>query len=149
MSTNLEDRCQSVSSSLMLVGDTREMSTQTGVPVLLQRVAARAGAGLWRNRGGVLLVALASAALGGYLTRSSSGGSPASLATGLSNTDCADTAMAAIADKSPAATQRAYQCMDTTFRQRVSEAEFVRQMQMQTMPSVDKLARVGDYRMPT
>jgi hypothetical protein len=133
----------------MLVGDTVHMSTQTGAPVLLQRVAARAGAGLWRNRGGVLIVALASIALGGYVMLSSTGGSPVSVATGLGNTDCADTAMAAIADKSPAATQRAYQCMDTTFRQRVSEAQFVQQMQMQTMPNVDKLARVGDYHMPT
>jgi hypothetical protein len=131
----------------MLLGDTVQMSTQTGAPYLLSRVAARAGVGLWRNRGGVLVVALAAVALGGYVSFTSITGSSGPLASaGLSNTDCADTAMAAIADKSPAATQRAYQCMDTSFRQRVSEADFVRQMQSQTMPNVEKLSRVGDYR---
>ena len=54
--------------------------------------------------------------------------------------------MAAVADKSPNAAVRAYQCMDPTFQQRVPEAEFVRQMQTQQMPSIDKLARVGDYK---
>jgi hypothetical protein len=56
--------------------------------------------------------------------------------------------MTAIADKSPAATQRAYQCMDATFQQRVTEQAFVQQMQAQKMPNVSKLARVGDYRTP-
>jgi hypothetical protein len=61
------------------------------------------------------------------------------------NTDCADTAMAAIADKSSGAASRAYQCMDPTFQQRVSEADFVRQMQSQKLPNATQLARVGDY----
>ena len=56
--------------------------------------------------------------------------------------------MAAIADKSPVAAQRAYQCMDATFQQRVTEQAFVQQMQTQNMPSVSKLARVGDYHTP-
>jgi hypothetical protein len=57
--------------------------------------------------------------------------------------------MAAVADKSPAAAQRAYQCMDATFRQRVTEPAFVQQMQAQKMPNASKLARVGDYHTPT
>ena len=77
---------------------------------------------------------------GGVLT---SGGSGVA-----ASTDCADTAMAAIADKSPAAAQRAYQCMDSTFQQRVTEQAFVQQMQSQNMPNVSKLARVGDYHTP-
>jgi hypothetical protein len=127
------------------------MSAQTGAPYLLGRVAARTGSGLWRNRGGVLLAAVVAVALGGYAAFNSTGMSATSLtaATGIGNTDCADTAMAAITDKSPAATQRAYQCMDSGFQQRVSEADFVRQMQSQRMPNVDKLARVGDYHTPT
>jgi hypothetical protein len=36
--------------------------------------------------------------------------------------------------------------MDTTFQQRVPEAEFVRQMQSQKLPTVSNVARVGDYK---
>ena len=57
--------------------------------------------------------------------------------------------MAAIADKSPAAAQRAYQCMAPTYQQRVTEQAFIQQIQTQSMPNVNKLARVGDYRTPT
>ena len=56
--------------------------------------------------------------------------------------------MAAITDKSPSVAQQAYQCMDTTFQQRVTEQAFTQQMQTARLPSVDKLARVGDYHSP-
>jgi hypothetical protein len=126
---------------------------------MLRRVAARAAAGVWRHRGGVLLSALFSVVLASYIGFTWTGSVPLSLATGgpltprsggaaSANMDCADTAMTAIADKSPAATQRAYQCMDATFQQRVTEQAFVQQMQAQKMPNVSKLARVGDYRTP-
>jgi hypothetical protein len=62
--------------------------------------------------------------------------------------DCADTAMAAIADKSPAVAQRAYQCMDPSFQQRVPEQTFIQQLQAQALPNVKNLARVGDYHAP-
>jgi len=132
------------------------MRTLASTSYLLRRVAARAAAGVWRHRGGVLLSALLAVGLGGYVALS--GAVPLSLASGGSlvaggstvgsTGDCADTAMAAIADKSPAAAQRAYQCMDTTFQQRVTEQAFVQQMQSQNMPNVNKLARVGDYHTP-
>jgi hypothetical protein len=118
---------------------------------MLRRVVARAGVGVWRHKGGVLLAGLVAVAIGGYTAMSGTVGMPTALIGGaaggpaLGNNDCADTAMAAVADKSPSAATRAYQCMDTTFQQRVPEAEFVRQMQTQNMPNVDKLARVGDY----
>ena len=56
--------------------------------------------------------------------------------------------MAAIADKSPTAAQRAYQCMDTTFQQRVPEQAFVQQMQAQSLTNVSNVNRVGDYHTP-
>ena len=134
------------------------MSSQASTSFFLRRVAARAAAGVWRHRGGVLLSALFSIVLGSYISLTWSGNVPLSLATGgvlasggsgvAASTDCADTAMAAIADKSPAAAQRAYQCMDSTFQQRVTEQAFVQQMQSQNMPNVSKLARVGDYHTP-
>ena len=77
------------------------MSTQASVPYLLHRIIARAGLGVWRHRGSVLLAALLSVALGGYVALTWSGDGPTSLAAGASlgaNGDCADAAMAAIAD---------------------------------------------------
>jgi|GraSoiStandDraft_54_1057290.scaffolds.fasta_scaffold331669_1 hypothetical protein len=130
------------------------MSTQTSTPYLLRRVATRAGVGVWHHRGGVLLALAVSLALGAYVALTWSGEGPLSLAQGAgasvaASTDCADTAMAAIASKSPAAVQQAYQCMTPTFQQRVTEQAFVQQIQTQSLPNVNKLARVGDYRTPT
>src|SRR5215470_4609864 len=105
------------------------MSTSVSTADVLRRVAARAGFGVWRNRGGVLMAAAATLAVGGYMAVSASTGglaSPRAAATSsLAGSDCADTAMAAIADKSSTAAQRAYQCMDTSFQQRVNEQTFV------------------------
>ena len=125
------------------------MSTQAGTSHVLRRVAARAGLGVWRHRGGVLLAAVVSAALGVYVAMTWTG-SLTLTALGIGSTPapttaCADTAMAAIADKSAGASSRAYQCMDSTFQQRVSEADFVRQMQSQKLPNATQLSRVGDY----
>jgi hypothetical protein len=131
----------------MTLRDTHGVNSRAGLPHVLSRVAARAGVGIWRNRGGVVLSMVLIAALGGYVLYTGIGWtSPQAASYASAPTDCADTAMAAIADKSMAASQRAYQCMDGTFQQRVSEADFVRQMQAQRISSVDKLARVGDYR---
>jgi hypothetical protein len=117
---------------------------------MLRRVVARAGVGVWRHKGGVLVSAVVGVGLAAYVTLSGTGGLPAALvsAPAPARSDCADTAMAAVADKSPTAAQRAYQCMDAAFQQRVTEAQFIQQMQTQRMPSVDKLARVGDYHTP-
>jgi hypothetical protein len=130
------------------------MSTQASAPYLLRRIAVRAGVGVWRHRGGVLLAGVVSAILGSYVAMTWSGAFPAlptslTAASPAASGDCADTAMAAIADKSPSVAQRAYQCMDATFQQRVTEQAFSQQMQTARIPSVDKLARVGDYRTPT
>jgi len=130
------------------------MNTTPGAAQLVSRVGARAALGLWRHRGGLLLAAIISVALGAYAVMSMSGSMPgpalpgAATASTTASTDCADTAMAAIADKSPAAAHRAYACMDSTFQQRVSESQFVGQMQAQQMPNIDKLQRVGDYIAP-
>jgi hypothetical protein len=124
------------------------MATQAGAPYVLSRVAARAGLGVWQHRGSVLLAAIVAVGLGTYVATNWTGITPPSLAAANAtlNSDCADTAMAVVADKSPGVAARAYQCMDTNFQQRVSEADFTRQMQAQTLPNVQKLSRVGDYR---
>jgi hypothetical protein len=126
------------------------MSTQTSTPRLLGRITVRTGVGLWRHRGGVLLAAFVSAALVGYVTMTWSGSLPTSLVAAAlpsaTGGDCADTAMAAITDKSPSVAQQAYQCMDASFQQRVTEQAFTQQMLTAPVPSVDKLARVSDYK---
>jgi hypothetical protein len=124
------------------------MSTQSPTSAVFGRVVARTGAGLWRHRGGVLLALALCAACAGYLAFSGAGlDQPlAALGSGTAaNADCADTAMAAIADKSPTAAQRAYQCMDPSFQQRVPEQTFVQQLQAQALPNVSAVSRVGDY----
>ncbi len=134
------------------------MKAQASTSFFVRRVAVRAAVGVWQHRGGVLLSALFSIVLGGYIALTWNGFVPLSLVDGglpasggaaaAASGDCADTAIAAIADKSPAAAQRAYQCMDSTFQQRVTEQAFLQQMQSQNMPNVNKMARVGDYHMP-
>jgi hypothetical protein len=126
-----------------------QLSTQRGAPYVLSRVAARAGLGLWRHRISVLIGAIVIVGLGTYAATSFSGGSAMPLAISGAGGDCADTAMAAIADKSGDAASRAYQCMDASFQQRVPEQQFVNQMQQQALPNVDKLQRVGDYHTAT
>jgi hypothetical protein len=105
---------------------------------------------MWRQRGGLLVALAAVAAISGYVAvfgvSLPSGGASA---VGPANADCADTAMAAIADKSPATAQRAYQCMAPSFQQRVSEASFVQQVQAQALPGAANVSRVGDYRTPS
>jgi len=130
---------------------TVRMSTQPTTSAVLRRVAARSGAGIWRHRGGVLVALALSAASLGYLAFGSSMQIPLAIGAGqsASSADCADTAMAAIADKSPSAAQRAYQCMDPSFQQRVSEQVFVQQVQAQALPNVSSVSRVGDYRSQT
>jgi hypothetical protein len=99
----------------------------------------------------VLLAAIVATLIATYAIASSAGGTPLALGadpSGGASTDCADTAMAAVADKSPTAAQRAYQCMDPSFQQRVPEQVFVQQMQAQALPNVQNLERVGDYHSP-
>jgi hypothetical protein len=133
------------------------MSTQASAPYLLRRVAVRAGVGMWRHRGGVLLAAAVCVALGAYITINSASlaaigslslGSASGLPGNMGNADCADTAMAAIADTSPSVVQHAYQCMAPSFQQRVPEQVFVQQLRTQSAGAVKNVARIGDYHPP-
>jgi hypothetical protein len=128
---------------------TRASTTPTSPPLVLVRVIARTGVGLWRHKGTVLLGLGAAAAAGAFTLLSPASplaGSPAGRAAPAA--DCADAAMAAVADDSPTTVQRAYDCMDPTYQQRVSEQQFASQFSARSqngaMP-VDKLARVADY----
>jgi hypothetical protein len=124
------------------------MSTQITTSTVLRRVAARTGAGLWRERGGILLGLALIAGIAGFAALSATStttlaasNSPAAAAS----SDCADTAMAALADKSSTAAKQAYQCMDTSYQERVPEQTFVDQIQAQKLPDASSVTRVGDY----
>jgi hypothetical protein len=104
---------------------------------------------VWRNRGGVLVSAVVVGALGVYLVVASSLGLGAAGSPATPRLDCADTAMLAMTSPAPGVAQRAYQCMGSSVQARLSEAEFVRQMETQRPPTIDNLARIGDHRAPT
>jgi len=115
-------------------------------------VVARAGAGLWRQKGGILVGLALVAAATGYMALGATEGTPAMASTGATaaaSNDCADTAIAAIANKSSGSAQQAYECMDPSFQQRVPEDTFVQQIEAQTPPDVSSVARVGDYHTET
>ena len=124
------------------------MSTPLSTSGLLRRVAARAGMGVWRNRGGVLVASVALVGIAGYMAIS--GFTPmSSSAAGLGGSasdNCADTAMAAFAQKTTGAAQAAYQCMAPGFQQHVPEQVFLQQMQSSSLPDLSNLSRVADYR---
>lgn len=105
--------------------------------------------GLWHKRGTVLFALAAVAVLTGYLALGPTSMGIGVAAAGYANSDCADTAMAAIANRSPGAAQQAYQCMDPSFQQRVPETAFVQQVQAQAVQNVNSVARVGNYTSPT
>src|SRR4051795_6292091 len=102
----------------MTCAQTELMSTQVSAPSMVRRVAARAGVGMWRQRGGILVGLALIAAVTGYMAlgvTGLTGEMPVAAGSGASasaTSDCADAAMAAIANKSPGAAQGAYQCMD-------------------------------------
>jgi hypothetical protein len=126
------------------------MSTQLSSSALLQRVAARAGIGVWRERGTVLVGLAATAVVVGYMAFGTGGLALGTAAAGASanRTDCADTVLSAIADKSGSTTEQAYQCMAPTFQERVPEATFAEQLQARAVPNPDSVARLGDYKDP-
>src|ERR1700737_1571036 len=101
--STLSERCQTLSPLLMNLGGTGSMSTQARAPYLLGRVAVRAGVGVWRHRGGVLMAAIVTVVLGGYVAIAGTPQIPTSLAAASPSAtrsasaagDCADTAMAA------------------------------------------------------
>jgi len=135
----------------MFVGQTDGMSTQLSGSAVLRRVAARAGIGIWRQRGTFLVGLAVTAAVVGYMAFGTSGMAFSSAAGGqaAAGIDCADTVLSAIADTSGSTPEQAYQCMAPTYQEKVPEATFAEQLQQRTVPNVNNVARLGDYKDPT
>jgi hypothetical protein len=119
-------------------------------PSIWQRIAVRASHALWRVKSSVVAGVVVLSAIGAYLflyvPAQPSAGTPA-VAGGR---DCADTVMAALAGSASGSEQQAYQCMDTSFQQRVSAQQFATQLQASgsSRGPITKVARVGTYDSP-
>ncbi len=128
--------------------ETRPARSGVGV---LGRIVARTGVGLWQRKGSLLVGAATVAALGAFVTLAG----PSSLRASATSTgpsargDCADTAIAAIAEKTSDSVQQAYNCMEPSFQERVPEAQFAQQFGSQTPAATDtsaeQMSRVADY----
>ena len=117
-------------------------------PSLWQRIIGRAGRALWHVKGTILVGAIVLGAAGAYaflfVPTQSSAGTPGVVGGGK---DCADTVMSALAGSST--DQQAYQCMDTSFQQRVSPQQFAAQLESSSSRGpITKLSRVGTYDSP-
>jgi hypothetical protein len=118
---------------------------------ILQRIASRAALGLWAQKqtlaGGVAIVA----ALAAYLAFFEP---PFGTEAASEGRDCADTVMAALANSGGTSgvqvQQQAYQCMDPTFQQQVSQQQFTSRLQVSTAGrTITRVARVGSYDAPS
>ena len=112
---------------------------------LVQRIASRAARGLWLQKQTLVVGAAVVAALCAYLAFFM----PAQPSAARAGSDCADTVMAALASNG-AGVQRAYQCMDTSFQQQVSQQQFTSRLQSSTAGrTITRIARVGSYDAPS
>jgi hypothetical protein len=116
-----------------------------GLPYLLARIAARTGAGLWRQRMGLLVGGMAVGALSLY-QMTYAGPSLIGGLTGASGegSDCADAAMAAVTRVDDAAARAAYACLETNMRNTTEDA-FVAGMHDRAMAD-GQVSRVGDQK---
>ncbi|MBV9357778.1 MAG: hypothetical protein JO023_19875 [Chloroflexi bacterium] len=121
---------------------------RSGVGVL-GRIVARTGLGLWQRKGTLLVGAATVAALAAFVTLAGPSSPAASAPSRGAGSDCADTAIAAIVQKTSDSVQQAYDCMEPSFQQRVPEAQFAQQFGSQTPAASDaspeQMSRVADY----
>jgi hypothetical protein len=108
-----------------------------------QRIAGRTAAAVWRQKAAIVGGAVILAALGGYWALR-----PAQSTASQSTEDCADTTMAAVANKTSQNLQQAYQCMDQSYQQKVSEQQFSTQVKAAGSGPIAKVQRVGTHPEP-
>src|SRR5919205_2967547 len=109
-----------------------------------RRIVGRTVTAVWRQKQAIVAGGRIPAALGAYWVVGPSHSPATQAAAG----DCADTTMAALADKTPANLQQAYQCMDPSYRQRMSEQQFSNQIKAAGSGPVTKVERVGTHAEP-
>jgi hypothetical protein len=122
-----------------------------GSPAVGKRVLGRTAAALWHQKVGIVAGLLIVGALGAYSTLAAPVQAPTrdAAAASLTAGDCADATISALVDRSPASMQQAYQCMDPSYQQRVSQQQFSTQIKAATGgPAVTRVQRVGTYEQP-
>jgi len=122
-----------------------------GTPAVGKRVVGRTLAGLWQHKVGILAGGVVVGALGAYssLAAPVQTASRDSATADLTAGDCADTTISALVDRSPGSLQQAYQCMDPSFQQRVSQQQFGSQVKAATTgPEATHVQRIGTYDEP-
>jgi hypothetical protein len=117
---------------------------------LWQRVATRAAIGLWHHKQTLIVGAIMLAAMATYVSMASpvvSLGSIGLTGRASGSQDCADTVMAAVLGiGATSIQQQAYNCMDPSFQQRVSQQEFTTQFGTGSQAaSITRVSRLGTY----
>ncbi|HEY3061284.1 MAG TPA: hypothetical protein VGL99_20135 [Chloroflexota bacterium] len=110
---------------------------------VLAHIVARIGAALWRHRLTWLTCLVVAAGVGVYSLGYAGPSSPA--ASLAANSDCADTAMGAVAKVDDQAAHAAYNCLAPTMRHG-GEQEFVKSLHDRGDLPSGKVDRVGDKR---
>jgi hypothetical protein len=109
---------------------------------ILARIVSRTGVAMWRHRTTFLMAAIAVAGLSLYQI-----GFAGPTATPASADDCADTAMAAVAQVDDEAARAAYRCLGQEMR-RSDEQQFVETLHQRGDLPKGRVSRVGDHRTP-
>jgi hypothetical protein len=112
-------------------------------PHVIRRIAVRTGAGLWRQRLGLIVAAAIVGAFGAY--QFAFAVPTVATTTTATGADCADTAMAALTHVNDATAHAAYACLGPNMRT-TSEDEFVATMKQRALPAA-QVSRVADRAM--
>lgn len=113
---------------------------------VLQRVAVRTSAAVWRQRYLALAGLVAVSGFGVFQVTSAAPMRTQSAAA--AGTDCADLAMKAVAKKDPQIANEAYGCLGEEFSRGMSQEQFVRSMSARGVPAAEHLERVADRGTP-
>jgi hypothetical protein len=115
----------------------------TGNRSLGQRVVARAAVGLWQQKQTLIMGALLSGAMVGYLLI----GQPALPGVAAaSRADCADAVLSvALGAGAPAVQQQAVQCMDASLQEHSIQQELAAQFGAAGHGPISKVSRLGTY----
>ena len=114
---------------------------------ILQRVLFRAAVGLWAQRGVLIAGVVIVGAISSYVLFFEP---PVTTEAGVAASDCADTVMTAMAKSGDTNYTQAYQCMDSTFQQQISQQQFTTRLQASTSGrTITRVARVGSYDAPS
>ncbi len=117
--------------------------------VVWQRIVARSLAGLQRQRGALIVGVLLVASLAAYTAFAAPLAGPgAGGGSAASGTSCADATILAVANQTSSAVQKAYQCLEPSVQQGLTEQQFAARLLSSGAQGVTHVSRVGTYQEP-